>query len=282
MSYSIGEALKWATQGFVLEENARLEAHALLAHVLGCDRSYFIAHSEVVLEDEQFDAFKTHVRRRAEGEPLAYIMGYKEFWSLPIRVDRFTLIPRPETEVLVEVVLEQLPCTSLDLVELGVGSGAISLALAKMRPLWHLVALDRCPHALACARENAAHLGATVHWLQSDWCQALPPKRYHAMISNPPYVSQEEWERSPALQQEPYQALVAGTTGLEAFQRILQEAPFYLRQGGLLALEHGSSQAESVKTLMAHAGFGGIYTVRDLAEWERVTVGFWNAKAYSA
>lgn len=251
-----------------------LEADLLLGAVTGRDRTHLIARGEQPLERGQAHALERLLMRRLAGEPIAYLIGTREFWSLALKVSPATLIPRPETETLVEHVLASLPeHAPLRVIDLGTGSGAIAAALAQERPDWQLLGIEASAAALAIAAANRARLGVTnLALLQGDWSAALAASAVDALVANPPYVR----ENDPHLEQgdlrfEPRSALAAGVDGLDAMRAIIAAAPRCLRPDGLLALEHGWDQASAVRALLVAQGFGAVTTVRDLAGQDRVT-----------
>ncbi|MBA3624798.1 MAG: peptide chain release factor N(5)-glutamine methyltransferase, partial [Methylibium sp.] len=251
----------------------RLDAQALLSAVLRQPRAWLLAHDEAALEGEAQTRFQALLERRAQGEPLAYLLGAKEFFGLPLAVTPDVLVPRPDTETLVEWALELLPADSRARVaDLGTGSGAIALALARRRPLARITAVDVSAAALAVARGNGERLGLAVQWLQSDWFEALAGRRFELIVSNPPYVAEGDTHLE-ALSHEPRQALTAGTDGLDAIRRIAAQAPARLEPGGWLLLEHGFEQADAVAGLLAKAGFRDIAMRRDLGGRPRCTGG---------
>ncbi len=255
-----------------------VDASVLLAHVLQQSRAWLIAHGDDALSPVHAHAFFALAKRRRAGEPIAYLTGTREFWGMALLVSPAVLIPRPETETLVEVALAHLPPEQpARVLDLGTGSGAVALAIAKERPAAQVVAIDVAAPAVALARENAARLGiANVTWLQSDWYAGLEQGTapFDAIVGNPPYV--DEGDRHLAegdLRFEPVQALTPGADGLLAIRRIVTGAAEWLRDGGLLALEHGFDQGDLVQKLFGAAGFVAVFTARDLAGIPRVTYG---------
>jgi release factor glutamine methyltransferase len=265
-----------------LGADGRLDAEVLLAHVLGCTRSMLLAHGERGVAAVDATRYRELIERRAAGEPVAYLTGTREFWSLPLAVTPAVLIPRPETELLVERVLglgtplaakrrEQ----ALGVLELGTGSGAIALALASAAPAWSITAVDRSPDALHVARRNAQLLGLTrVEWLAGDWLGPVAGRRFELVCSNPPYLGAGDPSLA-ALRYEPLQALVAAHDGLGALHRIILDARAHLMPGGYLVLEHGSTQAAPVATALVAAGYARVVCHRDLAGHDRVTEAQW-------
>ena len=251
-----------------------LDAQLLLAKVLGSDRAALAAHPERPVDAAAAAAFRALLDERRAGVPVAYLTGVREFWSLPLAVSRAVLVPRPETEVLVEIALERVPpdapCAVLDL---GTGSGAIALAIASERPRSRITATDVSAEALAVARTNAGSLGIDrIRWRRGSWFEAVPGERFDWIVSNPPYVAAAD-PALLALGAEPREALTPGSSGLEAIERIVEDAPRHLRAAGGLAVEHGADQGAAVATLFAARGFADVRCVRDHAGLPRVTLG---------
>lgn len=254
----------------------RLEAELLVCELSGLERSALYAWPERRLLADQLERLEHLVQRRLQGEPLAYLLGRWGFWGLELQVTPDTLIPRPETELLVEIALAALPAERpLQIADLGTGSGAIAAALASERPHWRLIATDRSGAALAVARDNFRRLGLTVDCLQTDWLAAFAPASLDAILSNPPYVAEcDPHLARGALPFEPQIALVAGPDGLAAIRAILADACRCLKPGGLIALEHGYDQGARVRKLFAERGLIAVATRRDLSGQERVTLGY--------
>ena len=249
------------------------EAEVLLAHCLDVSRAYLYAFPEQRVPSATVEAFREAVAACAAGMPVAYLVGVREFWSLPLRVTRDTLIPRPETELLVETVLEQVKGERAVVLDCGTGAGAIALALASERPQWTLYATDCSAAALQVARGNAKELRlANVQFYQGDWCEGLPVSRFDAIVSNPPYLATED-PHLPSLRYEPQSALVSGKDGLTAIRQLATVAPDYLSPGGMIFLEHGYDQADRVREILAASGFVNVTTTKDLAGNERMTCG---------
>jgi release factor glutamine methyltransferase len=268
-------------QRLLTEANvARLDAELLLAHVLGATRSALIARGEQCIGQRQAMRYRTLVARRAAGEPLAYLTGEREFWSLPLRVSEAVLIPRPETELVVERALALLsePRTHAGeprVADLGTGSGAIALALASARPQWRLLASDISTQALQVARENARRLQLDqIEFVEGDWFAPLGGRRFEAIVSNPPYVAAGD-PALPGLRHEPAAALSPGSSGLEALLHLIALAPDYLCPGAWLVLEHGADQARQVAAALVAAGYARVRCRRDLAGHDRVTEAQW-------
>ncbi|HVN34749.1 MAG TPA: peptide chain release factor N(5)-glutamine methyltransferase [Casimicrobiaceae bacterium] len=257
-----------------------LDAQVLLAHALSKERAWLVAHGDAPLTREQEAAFFALAKRRREGAPVAYLVGVREFWGLPLGVTPAVLIPRPDTEALVELALSRIPVDrETRVIDLGTGSGAIALALAHERPRAGVLAVDASSEALAVARDNARRLGiANVEFAQADWYSGLPDSwrevEFDLIVSNPPYVAMHDPHlREGDVRFEPTAALVSGVDGLTAIRQIAAGARAHLAPGGTLAVEHGYDQSERVCRLFAEAGFGEIVTARDLAGIPRVVAG---------
>jgi release factor glutamine methyltransferase len=254
-----------------------LEAQVLLAHALGRDRAWLAAHATDALARDDAERFFALARRRRGGEPVAYLTGCREFWGLMLGVTPAVLVPRPETETLVEAALARLPSDRpLRVLDLGTGSGAIALALAHERPRAEVIATDASEAALAVAGDNAARLGiANVRFLRSDWYAQLPDgARFDAIVSNPPYVATGDPHLTEGdLPFEPASALLAGADGLSALRTIVAGAPSRLAPAGWLLVEHGYDQAAAARALLEGAGFEALASLRDLAGIPRVAAG---------
>jgi release factor glutamine methyltransferase len=251
------------------------DARVLLRAALGIDDARLAAHPEQALTDEQHRRYLELVERRRAGEPVAYLTGEREFYSLAFKVTPAVLIPRPETELLVETALAQIPLQSeCRVLELATGSGCVAVAIALNRSQARVTATDASRDALAVARENAARHRARVEFVESDWFAALAGRRFDLIVANPPYVA----ERDPCLAQgdlrfEPRAALVAGADGLACIRLIIEQARAHLAPGGRLLLEHGYDQAGRCRALLAEAGYHEAASHRDLAGIERVSAG---------
>ena len=261
--------------------NARREidgadAELLLAYALGKSRSWLFAHAEDPVGQDAHAGFLSLLQRRVAGEPVAYLIGSQGFWTLDLHVGPATLVPRPETELLVELALAHIPAdAAVRVADLGTGSGAIALSLAKERPRAKVVATDASPEALAVAGANATrnHIGNT-EFRCGDWLAPLAGEKFDLIASNPPYIA----DGDPHLQQgdlrfEPAMALSCGPDGLDAIRMIVAGAPAHLHAGGWLLLEHGWEQGEAVRSLLVDAGFVEVGTMRDLEDRERVSLG---------
>jgi release factor glutamine methyltransferase len=260
-------------------ESPRLDAELLLGKVMGLPRSALIARGNESVAPGCVIVYGELIALREGGTPIAYLTGSSEFWSLPLTVTAAVLVPRPETETLVEHALQLKPrdatCSVLDL---GTGSGAIALSVASERPHWRITGVDVSAQALEIAARNAQALGfAHVRWLESRWFDAVSGERFDLILANPPYIAASD----PALAKltaEPKLALVAGPTGLEALSAIIAEAPRHLYDGGWLLMEHGNTQAADVAGLLKQHGFDSIRTISDSAGWARITLGLGNTQ----
>jgi release factor glutamine methyltransferase len=254
---------------------ARLEAQILFAHGLGVSRAWLIGHDRDTLSPDQESAVESLLRRRLAGEPVAYLLGEREFYGRPFRVTPDVLIPRPDTELLLELALARLPQdAAMNVLDIGVGSGAIAISLALERPRCRVTGVDLSEAALRVARANADALGAEVELQASDGFDALGGRRFHLIVSNPPYIAAADPHLAQGdLRFEPPQALASGADGLHLIRRLIAQAPGYLESGGWLLLEHGWEQAAAVRGLLADANFAALFSARDLAGHERVTGG---------
>ncbi|NEX82241.1 MULTISPECIES: peptide chain release factor N(5)-glutamine methyltransferase [Aeromonas] len=256
-------------------ESPRADADALLCHLLACRRSYLMTWPERELDGDQQATLQAWLDRRLAGEPIAHLIGEREFWSLPLKVSPATLIPRPDTEVLVEQALARLPAGPCALLDLGTGTGAIALALKSERPDADVWAVDRMPDAAALARANSAALGLPIEVRDGSWFEPLSDApRFAMIVSNPPYIDGAD----PHLEEgdvrfEPRSALVADEQGLADIRLIVAGAPAHLCPGGWLLLEHGWEQGAVVRQLLLQQGYCQVETVRDYGDNERVTLG---------
>ncbi|GAB5605398.1 peptide chain release factor N(5)-glutamine methyltransferase [Sideroxyarcus sp. TK5] len=263
-------------QALALEQDeARSEVQALLQAVLAVNRAYLLAHPERVLTEQELSRYRSLLQRRLQGEPLAYILGEREFFGLGLRVTPATLIPRPDTELLVELALQLMPEAGGRVLDLGTGSGAIALAIAHARPDARVTAVDAAEAALSVAQGNAVRLGIrNASFVPSDWFSALAEQHFDLIVSNPPYIAENDSHLSQGdLRFEPRTALSSGPDGLDDIRRIIGEAGAHLAADGWLLLEHGYDQAAQVRVLLQRAGFGNISSAKDLAGIERVTGG---------
>lgn len=253
-------------------DSPRLDAELLLARALDVSRSYLFAHPEDLMDAGAIARFGKSVGQRLDGVPLAYLTGEKEFWSMALLVSRATLVPRPETELLVEQALQRIPRRAeMRVLDLGTGSGAIALAIARERPACTVIATDISAEALAVARENARRLLlGNVDFRCGDWLQAVSGECFELAVSNPPYIADDD-PHLPALRHEPRRALAAGGDGLDAIRTLALATGSVLAPGGELLLEHGANQAEAVTALLSEAGWSGITTLQDAGGLPRVT-----------
>jgi release factor glutamine methyltransferase len=264
-----------------ISQTPRLDAELLLMHCLQKPQDFLYHHDHILLTKTQLAQFQSYLKRRLQGEPIAYIRGFKEFFSLHLKVTHDTLIPRPDTELLVEWALNQCPNpeTVLNVADLGTGSGAIALALASQRPKWNIIATEFSKKALQVAKQNAKNLSIkniTFHLSQrrQSWCDELPNIPFSIIISNPPYISANDAALCPFVaRHEPLHALLADDDGLSDLKKIINKAKKFLMPGGYLALEHGYLQANAIRTLMLQQGYEQIKTHRDLSNHDRLTIG---------
>ena len=267
--------LREAVSQLQASESPRRDAEILLGFVTGKARTFILAFGETPLTDEQQEQLAALLARRVRGEPVAHLIGEREFWSLPLFVSPVTLIPRPDTECLVEQALARLPAAPCRILDLGTGTGAIALALASERPDCQVTAVDLIPDAVALAQRNADHLGIrNIEIVQSRWFSALEGQQFSLIVSNPPYIDAQD----PHLAQgdvrfEPLSALVAADNGLADLHTLIKEAPRYLLPQGWLLLEHGWQQGAAVREIFARYGWQQVETCRDYGDNERLTLG---------
>lgn len=271
---SIAEVLDRSVALIAVSDTPRLDVEVLLCHILQKDRAFLYGWSDQLLSLPQQKCFDALFERRMLGEPIAYLTGLREFWSLPFYVSPATLIPRPETELLVELVLSLSLPESASVLDLGTGSGAIALAIASERAKWKITATDTVLDTVSLAKKNRQQLGFNqVNIFHSHWFSGIGDTLFDAIVSNPPYVDPD----APHLAEgdvrfEPKSALVADDHGLSDLRTIIFSSPNYLRRGGWLLLEHGYDQARAVRGMMLEAGFSNIATHSDLAELDRVSL----------
>jgi release factor glutamine methyltransferase len=272
---TVAEALQSAARSLQSHSaSPRLDAEMLLAKILGLPRAGLIARGD---EPVAVDCERTYARligERLRGAPVAYLTGTREFWSLPIAVSPAVLVPRPETELVVELALQRLPQGQVaSILDLGTGSGAIALAIAAERPVSKVTGVDISPTALEVAVHNSQSLGlANIDWRLGSWFDAVQGRRFDLIVSNPPYIAAAD-PALAALSAEPWVALSSGSSGLEAISAIAGAAGLHLHQGGWLIMEHGSDQAPQVAQLLERQGFTQVCTHRDLSGKPRVTLG---------
>ena len=273
MVIRVGEALRRASELQEFSLTPQLDAQLLLAAAMERERTWLYTWPEASLTATQELDYARLLDSRKRGQPVAYLLGYQEFWSLKLKVSPATLIPRPETELLVEVVLKSLDADRvMQLADLGTGSGAIALAVASERTNWQIIGTDQQAGALAVAETNRLMLGLhNVTLLEGDWCAALPPEKFDLIVSNPPYVAADD-PYLEALLCEPSTALVAALDGLADIEKIAGQAKAYLKQTGYLLFEHGCQQADAVWQLLHDCGYINIQLFRDIAGLDRATL----------
>lgn len=281
-AWTVGRVARWASEDFARRgiESARLEADLLLGDVLGLDRVRLLLAAERELSPDELTRCRSLFQRRRAGEPIAYILGRREFYGRTFHVDQRVLVPRPETELLVEVALRRTAHRHLDgrALDLCTGSGCVGVTFARERPTWRVTLTDVDPKALAVARDNALRLGAVwgLAFVESDLFDSLPSdRRFELIASNPPYIPRGEIaELAPTVRDfEPSLALDGGTDGLDFYRRITERAEQHLVRGGILALEVGAGQAANVSSLLERAGFSGLERAVDYGGHERVVSG---------
>ncbi|HEN3616428.1 TPA: peptide chain release factor N(5)-glutamine methyltransferase [Yersinia enterocolitica] len=273
---------QWLSQAaarFNQSDSPKRDAEILLSFVTGRARTYLLAFGETQLTAEQLAVLEPLAARREQGEPIAYLVGEREFWSLPLSVSSATLIPRPDTECLVEQALAHLPATPCRILDLGTGTGAIALALASERPDCAVMGVDIKADAVALARYNAKKLAINnVDFLQSSWFD-LVSGRFTLIVSNPPYIDANDPHLNEGdVRYEPHSALVAEAEGIADLAEIIRQSPAYLEVGGWLMLEHGWQQATAVQKLLNNSGFSAVMTYKDYGNNDRVTLGQWALK----
>jgi len=255
-----------------VSDSARLDAEMLIARAIDMPRSYLFAHPEDMLDEAAIVRLESTIERRLAGEPMAYISGTKEFWSLELMVTPATLVPRPETELLIDLTLREIPRKAdWKVLDLGTGSGAIALALANERPLCDITAVDVSREALAVAAQNARHLSiANIEFLQGSWIEPVQDRRFRIIASNPPYVREGDLHME-SLQAEPAIALTAGPEGLAAIETIARDSVSIIEAGGILLIEHGAEQRDQVAEILMSYGWESIRCYDDYAGLPRVT-----------
>ena len=267
--------VKQALQAGLACSLERIDVEALLCALLDKDRGFLFAWPEHALSTAQVERFQHWLALRCAGQPVAYITGVREFWSLPLQTEPSTLIPRPDTEVLVETVLAAFGHEPRRCVDLGTGTGAIALALKSERCEWDIMAVDRIPEAVALAQHNANHLGLRVHCQQGNWLMGFAAASVDVIVANPPYIdAEDEHLQQGDVRFEPRSALVAADQGLADIKMIIAQSVGVLRPGGAVFLEHGLQQGTAVRGLLAEAGLRQVTTVNDYSHHERVSYGF--------
>lgn len=274
---SIKQCLERSAELQAVSDSPRLDAELILTHVLSKPRSFLYTWPEQQLTESQLRLYEELMARRRKGEPVAYLLGEKEFWSLPLKVDPSTLIPRPDTEVLVETALSLLGDEPARALDLGTGTGAIALALASERPQWQVTAVDNQPAAVALAIENCKRLNLqNVHINRSNWFSNLAGEKFVLIVSNPPYIRSDDIHLNQGdVRFEPHSALVADADGLADIKHIADAARAHLLDGGWLLVEHGFDQANAVRELFNEFGYVHVESRHDLAGHERLSLGQW-------
>lgn len=272
------EWLKQAVSRLSASDSAKRDAEILLENVTGRSRTYLFAFGETQLSTEEYQQAESLLQRREKGEPIAYIVGEREFWSLPLYVSPATLIPRPDTECIVEQALAHLTNPNNQLLDLGTGTGAIALALATELPQSTVIGVDLNPDAVTLAQRNQQRLDiANVQFIQSDWFTSLSFQQFDMVISNPPYIDENDSHLSEGdVRFEPLTALVAKNEGLADLAYIISESRKYLKHQGWLLLEHGWTQGLAVRDLFKEYGYTKIDTCFDYGGRERISLGQWN------
>lgn len=273
----IDDALRAATARLAFSPTPHLDAEVLLAHICTKDRTWLYTWSDRSLTPEQLGGFETLLDRRVEGWPVAYLTGTREFWGLALKTTPATLIPRPDTERLVEIAIESAATSGGELLDLGTGSGAIALAFASELRSWQVTGVDLARDAVDLALANADNLGiANVQFLQSDWFSALADRQFDIIVSNPPYIDAADPHLTrDDVRFEPRSALVAADQGLSDLMALVNQAPAYLKPSGWLWVEHGFEQAATVRDILSRRGFANVASRHDLAGHERVSGGQW-------
>ncbi len=281
---TIREILASAAELDNISDSARLDVEILLCDAIKKDRTYLYTWPEKKLTQDELDEFAESFLRRQKGEPVAYILGHKEFWSLPLLCNNSTLIPRPETELLVELALQAFDMEETSrgggdkgkrVLDLGTGTGAIALALASEKPHWKITAVDSQQAAVLLAIENCRALGfKNVEINKSNWFDNLTHQTFDLIVSNPPYIKEDDIHLSQGdVRFEPKSALVSGRHGFQDIEKIISDAPSHLNKHGILMLEHGFEQANKVRYLFEKNNFFSVESIKDLAGHERVTIG---------
>ncbi|WMC09699.1 peptide chain release factor N(5)-glutamine methyltransferase [Oceanimonas pelagia] len=278
----LSELRTWLREQLAGGESPALDADVLLCHVLGKPRSFLLAWPEFEVSAEQKTELAELITRRRAGEPVAHLTGQREFWSLMLEVTPDTLIPRPDTEVLVESALARLPERPARVVDLGTGTGAIALSIKSERPADTVLAVEFNPQAAALARRNAERLGLDVTVVEGSWLAPLAGQVFDMIVSNPPYIDAADPHLAEGdVRFEPRTALVAGEQGLADIRHIAAEAPAHLMAGGWLLVEHGWQQGEAVQRIFINNGFEKVTTLRDYGGQDRVTLGRWPGREHA-
>jgi len=283
---TVSESLRWA-EGVLAQssepallESCKIDSQWLLSHLLQRNSAWLRSWPEHELNDEQWAQYQQLIERRLAGEPVAYLVGQQGFWTFELKVTPDTLVPRPDTELLVEQALALALPADAAVVDLGTGTGAIALALASERPQWSVAGCDIHAATLQVACDNAQALALPVRFVESCWLSAFSGKRFHLIVSNPPYIENADQHLDGVgVRYEPRRALASGADGLDDIRQIVQQAPLHLHPAGWLVLEHGYNQGAAVRELLQRTGFTQVRTEQDLADNDRVTLGQWTGAA---
>ena len=273
---TVTKLLQKAEQSINCSESARLDAEILFCDVMQFDRSRIYSHPEQIVPDDKLVLFQSLIEQRQQGRPIAHLTGKKEFWSLEFAINEDTLIPRPETELLVETALQMIPDdATFNILDLGTGSGAIAIAIASERPSCKILATDINTNTLAMAKKNAeTHQLGNIQFYLSNWYQNIPSQEFDLIVSNPPYIRQDDEHLSQGdVRFEPELALVAGADGMQAINMILEDASQYLASDAYLLIEHGYDQKQLVQEAFLKHDFKQLKTFHDLSGQDRMTYG---------
>ncbi len=268
---TVQHALECARALQAVSDTPLLYCQLLLAHVLQTRRELLLSHGEHPLDRQQQQCFASLINRRGAGEPVARILGEKEFWNRTFKLSAATLIPRPETELLVATLLDRFPHQPRTLVDLGTGAGVIAISLAMERPAWQLIGVENSLPALRVARENGKDL-TNIAWLAASWCDSLAPESVDIVVSNPPYIRSNDREHLQHLGFEPLTALAAGADGLDAIRRVVAQGFDCLKPAGHILIEHGYDQQRQVRQLLQQAGFSQLESLVDLQNIDRAVL----------
>lgn len=273
MSPSIGDVLELASRLESISDSPQLDVQTVLGHVLGKSRSYLFSHPELALTDAQTATFNDLLARRLNSEPVAYLTGTRGFWNIELSVNPSVLIPRPETELLVELALSLDQDQIGSMVDLGTGSGAIAISLARERPNWNVSATDITTAAIATARKNALANDVEIKFIKGNWYRPLTGTRFDLIVSNPPYIKADDPHLAqPGLKYEPVEALVSDVDGLAALREIIRTGRQHLNQGGWIILEHGYDQSNKVCAMLDSNGYHAIEPYKDIAKTDRAVM----------
>ena len=275
---TVAGCLLWAQQTLMnedaLQATASVDSRWILGHVLQRNNAWIKTWPEAQISEQHWQRFQQLVQRRALGEPVAYLTGTQGFWDLELEVSADTLVPRADTELLVETALRLFDQGPVNVLDLGTGTGAIALALKSERPAWQVTATDIDLATIELARRNSERCGLSIDVLKSNWFADIPPQQFHLIVSNPPYIETDDPHLSGVgVRFEPLRALVSGHDGLDAIREIARESKRYLRDKGWLLVEHGYQQGRQVQEIFTKNGFASVATMEDLADNERITLG---------